>query len=153
MLNCMNSEHFFAHFSERCKLFSAMTIKSLVGQSLKYLELSEVSFSTCTVKYKCLFLSLLVPSLPSGWRLTGRISCGSVTWWLLASMNLKCIWAVAFLTHWEVSALSVWPHSSLGSGGCHGDDERQIFSASPEPPHRCSAEFQCGTLKITLTLP
>lgn len=38
----------FAHFSERCKLFSAMTIKSLVGQSLKYLELSEVSCSTCT---------------------------------------------------------------------------------------------------------
>lgn len=43
-----------------------MTIKSLVGQSLKYLELSEVSRSTCTVKYKCLFVSLLVPSLPSG---------------------------------------------------------------------------------------
>lgn len=81
------------------------------------------------VRYKYLYVSLVLLCVPfplarswMGWG--GGIPRDTVTWWLLASMNLKCIWAVSVFAHWDLSAASLWPRSSVS---CHRDEEWQIF--------------------------
>lgn len=47
-----------------------------------------------------------------------------VTWRLQASMNVKYDRAVSDFTHWDLTAASLWPRSSLS---CHQDTGWHIF--------------------------